>query len=91
MAALDYQDMLLIVQQSLSNKRVLIVDRRASARDSLRATLHSLGFVDVLGAADSAEAFRQIHAERFDIIFSDYVLDGGRNGQQLLEELRHAH
>ena len=83
MAALDYQDMLLIVQQSLSNKRVLIVDRRASARDSLRATLHSLGFVDVLGDADSAEAFRQIHAERFDIIFSDYVLDGGRDGMPI--------
>jgi tetratricopeptide (TPR) repeat protein len=45
----------------------------------------------VHGAGDSAEAFRQIHAERFDIILSDYVLDDGRDGQQLLEELRHAH
>ena len=91
MPALDYQDMLLVVQPSLSKKRVLIVDRHAPARDSLRATLHSLGFVDVHGAGDSAEAFRQIHAERFDIILSDYVLDDGRDGQQLLEELRHSH
>ena len=91
MAALDYQDMLLVVQQSFGKKRVLIIDRHSAARDSLRATLHTLGFVDVHGAADSAEAFRQIHAACFDIILSDHVLDGGRNGQQLLEELRHAH
>ena len=91
MAALDYQDMLLIVQQSFSKKRILIVDRQVPTRDSLRAMLHNLGFIDVHGAGDSAEAFRQIQAGRFDIILSDYLLDEGRDGQQLLEELRHAH
>ena len=91
MATLDYQDMLLIVQPSLGKKRILIIDRHAPARDALRATLHSMGFVDVHSAGDSTEAFRQIHAAHFDIILSDYALDEGRDGQQLLEELRHAH
>nr|MBP6189987.1 tetratricopeptide repeat protein [Azonexus sp.] len=34
---------------------------------------------------------RQVKANRFDIVLSDFVLDDGRDGQQLLEELRHAH
>jgi FimV-like protein len=34
---------------------------------------------------------RQVKANSFDIILSDYQLDDGRDGQQLLEELRQQH
>ncbi|MDD2883968.1 MAG: response regulator [Dechloromonas sp.] len=83
--------MLLILQQSLTKKRVLIVDRHAPARDSLRLMLGSLGVTAVHGAGNSAEVIRQVRANRFDIILSDFILDDGRDGQQLLEELRYAH
>lgn len=90
-SALDDDDMLLILQQSLTKKRVLIVDRHAPARDSLRLMLGNLGITSVHGAGSSAEVIRQVKNNRFDIILSDFILDDGRDGQQLLEELRYAH
>jgi tetratricopeptide (TPR) repeat protein len=89
--ALDNEEMLLVLQQSLAKKRVLIVDRHPPARDALRLMLGALGVTAVHGAGNSAEVIRQVKGNRFDIILSDFVLDDGRDGQQLLEELRHAH
>ena len=91
MNPLDNEEMLLVLQQSLEKKRVLIVDRHSPARDSLRLMLSGLGVTAVHGAGNSAEVIRQVKSNRFDIILSDFVLDDGRDGQQLLEELRHAH
>lgn len=91
MSALDNDEMLLVLQQSLTKKRVLIVDRHPPARESLRLMLAALGVTAVHGAGNSAEVIRQVKANRFDIVLSDFVLDDGRDGQQLLEELRHAH
>lgn len=91
MSPLDNDEMLLILQYSLTTKRVLIVDRHSPARDSLRLMLGALGVTAVHGAGNSADVIRQVKANRFDIILSDFVLDDGRDGQQLLEELRHAH
>lgn len=91
MQELDNEDMLLILQQALTKKRVLIVDRHPPARDSLRLMLSALGVTAVHGAGNSAEVIRQVKGNRFDIVLSDFILDDGRDGQQLLEELRHAH
>ena len=88
---LDNAEMLLVLQQSLTQKRVLIVDRHPPARDSMRLMLGSLGVTAVHGAGNSAEVIRQVKGKRFDIILSDFILDDGRDGQQLLEELRHTH
>src|SRR5574343_1784134 len=88
---LDNEEMLLILHQSLAKKRVLIVDRHPPARDALRLMLGALGVTSVHGAGNSAEVIRQVKGNRFDMILSDFVLDDGRDGQQLLEELRHAH
>lgn len=88
---LDNEEMLLVLHQSLTKKRVLIVDRHSPARESLRLMLSALGVTMVHGAGNSAEVIRQVKSNRFDIILSDFVLDDGRDGQQLLEELRHAH
>ncbi|HLO61844.1 MAG TPA: response regulator [Azonexus sp.] len=89
--ALDNDEMLLVLQQALTKKRVLIVDRHPPAREALRLMLGALGVTAVHGAGNSAEVIRQVKGNRFDIILSDFVLDDGRDGQQLLEELRHAH
>ncbi|EKE17324.1 MAG: hypothetical protein ACD_10C00497G0002 [uncultured bacterium] len=91
MNPLDNDEMLQVLQQTLTKKRVLIVDRHSPARDSLRLMLAALGVTAVHGAGNSAEVIRQVNTNRFDIILSDFVLDDGRDGQQLLEELRHAH
>lgn len=91
MNSLDNEEMLLVLQQTLTKKRVLIVDRHSPARDSMRLMLGNIGVTAVHGAGNSAEVIRQVKSNRFDIILSDFVLDDGRDGQQLLEELRHAH
>ena len=71
--------------------RVLVVDRHASARNSLRILLSTLGITAIHNAGSSAEVLRQVKAYAFDIILADYHLDDGRDGQQLLEELRQQH
>lgn len=91
MDVLDNEEMRLILQQALTKKRVLIIDRHPPARDSLRLMLAALDVTAVHGAGNSAEVIRQVKSNRFDIILSDFILDDGRDGQQLLEELRHAH
>jgi FimV-like protein len=75
----------------LTNKRALLIDRHPNARNSLRIMLSSLGITLVHNAGSSAEVLRQVRAHSFDIILSDYLLDDGRDGQQLLEELRQQH
>lgn len=80
-----------LMRADLSELRVLLVDRHTHARDSLRMMLSSLGVTKVHGAASTVEVLRQVKANSFDIIFSDYVLEDGRDGQQLLEELRLKH
>lgn len=80
-----------LVRADLTGLRVLIVDRHSNARDSLRLMLASLSITKVHGASSSADALRQVRAASFDVIFSDFVLGDGRDGQQLLEELRIKH
>lgn len=84
-------DILMALQKDLRKKRVLLVDRHAAARDALRAMLSALEITSVVGAGSSVEVLRQVGATSFDIILSDYHLDDGRDGQQLLEELRQQH
>jgi len=82
------EELLLKLSKELPRKRVLIVDRHPHARNSLRMMLSTLGITAVHGAGTSAEVLRQIGAAHFDIVLSDYLLDDGRDSQQLLEELR---
>lgn len=77
-----------LMHADLSDRRVLLVDRHTGARDALRMMLANLGVTRIHGAASTTEVLRQVKANSFDIIFSDYLLEDGRDGQQLLEELR---
>jgi len=77
--------------KDLPRKRVLLIDRHPSARNSLRIMLSSLDIHAVHNAGSTVEVMRQVKANRFDILLSDYILDDGRDGQQLLEELRQQH
>ena len=75
--------------EGLPRLRVLIVDRRPSARDALRKILFKLGIGAIHTAGSSAEVLRQARTFHFDVILADYPLEDGRDGQQLLEELRY--
>ena len=84
-------DVMKKLSKELANMRVLLVDHHANARNTLRIILSTLGVSAVHNAGSSAEVLRQVRAYSFDIILADYHLDDGRDGQQLLEELRHKH
>ena len=84
-------ELLQSLSKELARKRVLLIDRHASARDSLRIMLSSIGISAIHHAGNTVEVLRQVKANRFDILLSDYILDDGRDGQQLLEELRQQH
>ena len=77
--------------KDLERMRVLIIDRHSSARNSLRIILSTLDISAIHNAGTTAEVMRQVKAYDFDIIFADYILEDGRDGQQLLEELRQKH
>jgi CheY-like chemotaxis protein len=74
--------------KELVHKRALLIDRYPKARSSLRIMLSALGVTSVHNAGTTAEVLRQVRGHHFDIILSDYHLEDGRDGQQLLEELR---
>ncbi|MDR1936380.1 MAG: response regulator [Candidatus Accumulibacter sp.] len=82
------QELLRRLGKGLERLRVLIVDRHSGARNSLRILLSTLGITAIHNAATSVEVLRHVKSNEFDIILADYVLDDGRDGQQLLEELR---
>ncbi|WP_319241997.1 response regulator [uncultured Propionivibrio sp.] len=84
-------DLLFSLSKDLARMRVLLVDGQIAARNSLRILLSTLGVKSIHGAGTAAEVVRQVKANNFDIILSDYHLDDGRDGQQLLEELRQQH
>ena len=73
----------------LDGRKVIVAGRKTSYRSTMRDMLLSLGASEVSGASDCAEVVRQVRTAAVDVILCDYQLDDHRDGQQLLEELRH--
>lgn len=71
-----------------SKKRFLVIDDLPLARDALRTVAQSVGAFMVEFATNYQDAIYRIRNNVPDIILCDYMLGGGRSGQQLLEELR---
>lgn len=69
--------------------RALVVDDYPGMRNALRLTLSNFGITKVQLAASASEALFQIRNKAYDFILCDFNLGDGRDGQQLLEELRH--
>ena len=73
----------------LKGKKVLIADRQASTRMALRQMVQELGVSNVSNAGSAGDVIRIVKTAPVDIILCEYKLDEVRDGQQLLEELRH--
>lgn len=76
---------------NFESKRVLIVDDDHGMRSSIRVILSTFGVTRSDMVATANEAVRRLQGQSYDIILCDYFLGDGRDGQQLLEELRHNH
>lgn len=69
--------------------RAMVVDDYPGMRSALKMTLSNFGIskIDLAGAA--AEVIFKVGNSHYDVILCDFNLGEGRDGQQLLEELRH--
>lgn len=73
----------------LRGARVILADHHAHTRTALREMVSTLGATSIFNSGNAADVIRQVKARDIDVILCDYALDGMRDGQQLLEELRH--
>lgn len=74
--------------EKFSKKRVLIVDELDAFKFSTKQALKSLGLKNVDTASNAQtvlSGFQNIH---YDLVLCNYDLGKGKNGQELLEELR---
>ena len=75
----------------LRHKTAVIVDANPANRSAMRAMLGAIGMTQVAQAGSAADALRRVGERPADIILCDYQLEDGRDGQQLLEEMRTRH
>ncbi|MDB6060406.1 MAG: hypothetical protein JWM78_509 [Verrucomicrobiaceae bacterium] len=69
-------------------KSALVIDDYPDMRGSIRRMLVNFGITEVHTASTGTEAITTCENNHFDIILCDYNLGDGKNGQQVLEELR---
>ncbi|MGO3344224.1 MAG: response regulator [Marinomonas sp.] len=73
---------------SYAHYSALVADEFENSRQSIRQMLLSIG----VGAVDQASTGKGIieacHARKYDLVLCDFRLGHGKNGQQVLEELR---
>ena len=67
----------------------LIIEPHGGMRSSLHNMLNLCGLVNIDDAPGSGAAIRFIGQKQYDLILCEYDLDGGQDGQQFLEDLRH--
>jgi len=79
-----------MVQQDFSKKKALLIEDMAEARIMQRKMLTDFGFTSIEVAMKAETAIELLKSRSFDVILSDYNLGNGKDGQQLLEEVRHS-
>ncbi|PVZ64983.1 response regulator [Pelagibaculum spongiae] len=73
----------------LSDLQVLVVDDFADFRQAIRRMLEQLGVASIDQASDGEKAISLLQKKRYDLVLSDYNLGDNKDGQQILEEVRH--
>lgn len=75
--------------KELTGLSALIIEPHPGMRSSLHNMLNLCGLAKIEDAASSGMAIRQLGMKSFDLILCEYDLEGGQDGQQMLEDLRH--
>lgn len=71
------------------HRSFMVVDDQSSARQSLRLCIQNMGGGKVLFGTNYNDAlFRLKNGYQPDVVLLDYNLEGGRDGQQLFEQMR---
>ncbi|MBR7888601.1 response regulator [Marinomonas sp. A79] len=79
-----------MAHQDFSKKKALVIEDMAEARIMQRKMLSDFGFGSIEVAMKAETAVELLQTQAFDVILSDYNLGKGKDGQQLLEEVRHS-
>lgn len=74
--------------KTLENQRILIVDDQRAFQLMFKGILYSMGATNVAFAPTGEQALAKCAKVNYDILFVDYHLGVGKNGKQLLEDLR---
>jgi len=72
----------------LKNKNILLVEDFPFVRESIRAMLQMLEATEITEMANGFNAIEALERRPYDIVLCDYNLGKGKNGQQVLEEVR---
>lgn len=73
-----------------SNQRALLIEDMAEARILQKKMLSDFGFKQIEMAMKAESAIELLRQNTYDVVLSDYNLGSGKDGQQLLEEVRHS-
>lgn len=71
-----------------SKSSFLVVDDMPEMRSSIKKMLVASGANNIEDARDGKEAIKKIEKNKFDVILCDYNLGEGKDGQQVLEEVK---
>ena len=73
----------------LDGLSALIIEPHQGMRASIHNMLNLCGLTKIEHAGGSNAAVKLVTSRAFDLILCEYDLDGGQDGQQLLEDMRH--
>ncbi|OUS06442.1 hypothetical protein A9Q81_02630 [Gammaproteobacteria bacterium 42_54_T18] len=67
---------------------VLIIEDLAEMRSSMKSMLNAIGVQHTESVNNGEDALKKLRDNNYDLVFSDYELGRGKDGQQILEEIR---
>src|SRR5450830_530452 len=73
----------------LSGLSALIIEPHAGMRANVHSMLSMCGITKIEHASSANNAVKHLDLKHFDLVLCEYDLEGGQDGQQLLEDLRH--
>jgi DNA-binding NarL/FixJ family response regulator/thioredoxin-like negative regulator of GroEL len=73
----------------LEGLTALILEPHSGMRANIHNMLNMCGVTNIDHAGSSNQAVKQLGTRSYDMVLCEYDLDGGQDGQQLLEDLRH--
>ena len=79
-----------MAEVDFSNKKALLIEDMAEARILQKKMLGDFGFKQIEVAMKAESAIELLRHNTYDLVLSDYNLGNGKDGQQLLEEVRHS-